>query len=89
MDIIHTPSSLPGNNQIEMYETHAPLRMISIVTSRKWYAVEQSTPVNADDQMLQILAAGAQGVDDEAESLDNNSSDTEEEEWDNQEDIEQ
>ena len=72
----HTSWLNYGNYQIEVYKKHASLRIISIVTSHKWYVMVRITPVNTDDQMLQILA-DAQGVDSEAESQNNQDSDTE------------
>ena len=39
---------------------------IRIISTDEWYTMEQITPVNADDQMLQILVTGTQGVDNEA-----------------------
>ena len=55
-----------SNHQLEMYEAHDPVRFISIILFDDWHSRERIAPVvnvalvmNADDQMLQMLAAGA------------------------------
>jgi hypothetical protein len=50
--------------------------------------MEQITPVNADDQMLQIRVTGTQGVDNEAGRSGNQSRNIKEEQWGDQNSME-
>lgn len=73
-----------GNNQLEKYETHGPVSFISIISLDEWYAEHITPVVNAEDQMLQVLAAGVQGEVNDAGRWSEQSSNTEEEQWGNQ-----
>ena len=65
------------NHLLRMYHTYGPVRFISVILYTDWHpttevlppAVNDAPVVDADEQMLQILAAGAQGVNNKAGSL--------------------